>query len=61
MKLFCFPDFDEDIDLENNFCRKTMEKEFELNWANQVPHWIFLTDEGISFFKGVKNQVWLRP
>lgn len=33
-------------------------EEFCLNWNNQVPHWDFLTNEGISFFKGEKFNLW---
>ena len=33
-------------------------KEFELNWAHQVPHWRYLTDEGISFFKDLPPRKW---
>lgn len=34
------------------------EEEFELNWTNQVPHWHYLTNEGISFFKGLPPRKW---
>ena len=33
-------------------------EEFKLNWNSQVPHWNYLTDEGISFFKGERNKKW---
>lgn len=34
------------------------EEEFILNWVHQVPHWHYLTDEGISFFKGMRPRKW---
>ena len=32
--------------------------EFILNWCSQVPHWRYLTNEGISFFKGKNKRDW---
>lgn len=43
-----------EIDVECSF------EEFLLNWGSQVPHWDLFTDEGISFFKGVRKKKWKR-
>ena len=29
-------------------------EEFKLNWSHQVPHWHYLNEAGIKFFKGIK-------
>ena len=42
------------LDLEDEISKE----EFALNWASQTPHWDYLTDEGISFFKGTKKRKW---
>lgn len=37
-------------------CREIYFEEFILNWTHQVPHWEYLTNEGINFFKGTKGK-----
>jgi len=36
-------------------------EEFNLNWCCQCPHWQFLTEEGINFWKGTKGVKYKRP
>jgi hypothetical protein len=36
-------------------------EEFMLNWDNQVPHWHYLSNEGINFFKGTKGKKYVKP
>jgi len=44
------------VDLEGEIS----EEEFELNWNSQVPHWYFVTEEGINFMKGTKGKKYKR-
>ena len=44
------------LDLEDDI---SME-EFLLNWNSQVPHWNYLTDEGINLLKGTKGKKYKR-
>lgn len=37
--------------LDEDIPKDIAEAEFNLNWCNQVPHWKYLSEEGVCFFK----------